>query len=167
MESIQASAGAAADNVPAGVFRWDGASTISPNTVTQISETNGAGRWLRIDRWAAIPDYTDISSALAPVIYPRGSTLTIATGSITAPATGVYFAVGTEGGAATDDLDTIVNTLDYRMIILRSADSAQDVTVKNGTGNIRLASGDYVMSTTTNKIGLIYEAPYWYELYRA
>lgn len=167
IESIQANAGAAADNVPAGVFRWDGTSTIAPNAVTQISETNDAGRWLRIDRWATEPDYTDIASALAPVIYPRGSNLTIATGSITAPATGVYFAVDTEGAAATDDLDTIVNTLDYRMIILRSADSTHDVTVKNGTGNIRLASGDYVMSTTTNRIGLIYESPYWYELYRA
>lgn len=167
IEAIQANAGAAADNVPAGVFRWDGTSTLPANTVTQISETNDAGRWLRVDRWAAGPEYSDITSPFAPVVYPRGDTLTIATGSITAPDTGVYFAVDTEGAAATDDLDTIVNTLNYRMIILRSANSAQDVTVKNGTGNLRLASGDYVMSTTTNKIGLIYESPYWYELYRA
>lgn len=165
--AIQANAGAAADNVPAGVFRWDGASTLAANTVNQISETSGAGRWLRVDRWAAGPEYTDITNPESTVTYPRGDTQTIASGSITAPDDGVYFAVGTEGGAATDDLDTIVNTLDYRMIILRSANSSQDVTVKNGTGNIRLASGDYVMSTTTNRIGLIYESPYWYELYRA
>jgi pectate lyase len=169
LEQIQANAGASADNVPEGMFRWDGSSSLHPNTFTQISETNGDGRWLRIDRWNATPDYPEAITEDQPVIYPLGSNLIVASAEITVPSTGAYFSVDTEGAAATDDLETINGGVDGRMIILRSYLTAQVVTIKHDIGNIRMAGGDFTFTSTTNRITLMYDASLskWYEISRA
>jgi hypothetical protein len=54
-----------------------------------------------------------------------------------------YIAVDTEGGAATDDLDTITNyyAQEGQRIILRTTSSSRDVTVRSGVGNIYLNTG--------------------------
>jgi len=67
------------------------------------------------------------------VLTPNDGTLTIASGVITV--TGVYHLLDTEGGAATDDLDTINIGVDGQYLELRTVNSARDVNITNA-GNI-------------------------------
>lgn len=98
---------------------------------------------------------------------PRATTQTIATGSITYA--GMFQVLDTEGAASTDDLDTISGGGDGDVLILRTASSGRDVTVKNGTGNIVLKS-DFTLATASDKIMLIYDPSIsggsWVELAR-
>lgn len=95
---------------------------------------------------------------------------TIATGVITIEQSS-YVRVDTEGGAATDDLDTINGALvDGQMLVLETADSTRDVTVKDDTGNIQLAgSVDFAMATGRDKLTLIWNArtSKWQEISRS
>lgn len=95
---------------------------------------------------------------------------TIATGVITIEQSS-YVRVDTEGGAATDDLDTINGALvDGQMLVLETADSTHDVTVKDDTGNIQLAgSVDFAMTTGRDKLTLIWNArsSKWQEISRS
>jgi hypothetical protein len=81
------------------------------------------------------------------------------------------YTLGTEGAAATDDLDTITpatNTPRGHIIVLSDNSSAQDVTVKHNTGNIILAGGaDFAMANTSAKIALQWSGTKWQELWRA
>jgi len=73
-----------------------------------------------------------------------------------------YIAVDTEGGAATDDLDTITNyyAQEGQRIILRTTSSSRDVTVRSGTGNIYLNSGtaNIVLLNFRSSLCLIWSA---------
>lgn len=89
---------------------------------------------------------------------------TISGGAITAG--NGFVAVDTEGGAATDDLDTINGGQSGDEIILRTASSARDVVLKDGTGNLALA-GDFTLSTVRDTIRLIYTGSQWLELSRS
>jgi len=169
LEQVQENAGSLTNNVSQGVWTWDGSNSLQPNTFTQISETNGDGRWLRVDRENSIPVYPEIVTNVQPVIYPLGSNLIVASAAVSVPTSGVYFSVDTEGAAATDDLDTINGGVDGRMIILRPYFSTQDVTIKHDIGNIRMAGGDFTFVNTTSRITLMYDASLnkWYEISRA
>jgi len=91
--------------------------------------------------------------------------LTIASGVVTATST--WHIIDTEGGAATDDLDTINGGGDGRLLILVSASPGRDVTVKSGTGNITLTGGDYTFANHNSVLVLFYKAAAWRELIRA
>jgi hypothetical protein len=76
----------------------------------------------------------------------------------------------TQGGAGTDDLDTILtagyNTFDE--IIIRGANPAHIVTVKNGTGNIYLANNlDWSSGNNQNVLALKMIGNSWYEEFRS
>lgn len=76
----------------------------------------------------------------------------------------------TQGGAGTDDLDTILtagyNTFDE--IIIRGANAAHVVTVKNGTGNIYLANNlDWSSGNEQNVLALKMIGNSWYEEFRS
>jgi pectate lyase len=169
LEQIQANAGALTNNVPAGVWTWDGSNSLQPNTFTQISETSGDGRWLRVDRENSIPEYPEIVVNDQPVIYPLGSNLIVASAAISVPTSGVYFSVDTEGAAATDTLETINGGVDGRTIILRSYLTSQSVTIQHDVGNIRMGGGNFTFTSTTSRITLMYDASLskWYEISRA
>jgi hypothetical protein len=94
------------------------------------------------------------------------SSKTIAAGVITATATRTR--LDTEAAAATDDLDTINGGSDGDLIILSTTNSGRDVVVKDGTGNLVLA-GDFTLSTTSDRIKLIYDSTLsaWVELSRS
>ncbi len=83
---------------------------------------------------------------------PTSGTLTIATGVITV--TGSRHFVDTQAAAATDDLDTINGGATGDILVLSSASSIRDVTVKNGTGNINIGV-DFVLSSIADTITLI------------
>lgn len=91
--------------------------------------------------------------------------LTIAAGVITA--TGAYHSVDTEGGAGTDDLDTVNGGTEGDVLVLRADDSARTVVCKDGTGNLRLAGGDFSLDHVEDRIALHYDGTNWCELTRA
>ena len=96
-----------------------------------------------------------------------GSILTIAAGVVTA--VGSFHYVDTEGGAATDDLATInvAAAANYAILVLMTVSSARDVVVKDGTGNIQLAGGDFTLNTFHDTIMLFNRNGSWYELGRS
>ncbi|MCR4301982.1 MAG: glycoside hydrolase, partial [Sulfuricaulis sp.] len=92
----------------------------------------------------------------------------IASGVITVPSSRsvLPILVETEASASTDDLDTISGGLDGQVVILTSASSSRDTTVKDGTGNIQ-TSGDFTLSNAADAITLIKRGASWYELSRS
>lgn len=91
---------------------------------------------------------------------------TVASGAITV--TGSNARVTTEAAAATDDLDTINGGSDGDLLFIQSANSNRDVTLKDGTGNLRLA-GDFTLGTanTTHILLKNYLASVWIEVSRS
>jgi hypothetical protein len=69
---------------------------------------------------------------------------------------GNYMRVDTEGGAATDNLQTISGGLANQIIVIQTLNTSRDVTVKHGTGNIFLHGGvDFALTGTRDKLLLI------------
>lgn len=96
------------------------------------------------------------------------SDLTIAAGVITA--TRSRHRVDTEGAAAADDLDTITAATDGQRLRLYCVSGARVVTVKNGTGNIKLnGAADFAMNNAADVIELEYHSPVaaWIEIARS
>lgn len=91
-----------------------------------------------------------------------GGAITIASGVVTPTRTRI--ALDTEGGAASDDLDTITatNIVDGTLLFLRTTSSSRDVVVRHlggGTGNIRLnGAANYTLANTSSTIMLIYDS---------
>lgn len=107
---------------------------------------------------------TDVKTRLAVSIANDGdltlagvSTLTISSGSITA--TGNRHLVDTQGGAASDDLDTISGGSAGMVLVLRIVDDARNVVIKHNTGNLYCAGGTDVLLDHTNQLALlVYDA---------
>lgn len=90
----------------------------------------------------------------------------ISSGAVTAERSLLH--VDTEGAAASDDLDTINGQKEGRLLIIHIADSGRNVTLKDSTGNIRLAgSVDYTLSQVNDTIMLIGTNDNWVELSRS
>ncbi len=82
------------------------------------------------------------------------STLTIASGAITV--TRGWHLVDTEASAASDDLDTISGGVDGMTLVIRAANGARTVVVKDGTGNIK-GPGDFSLDNAEDTCSLIYD----------
>jgi parallel beta-helix repeat protein len=93
-------------------------------------------------------------------------TLTLASDATTVWTEAHY--VDTEGAAASDNLSTLNGGIDNREVTLSPANGARVVTVKHGTGNIRLAGGtDFVMSGSRYMIRLRHNGTEWREISRS
>ena len=69
-----------------------------------------------------------------------------------------------EGGVA-DDLDTINGGFSGAVVILRAGSGLQQITIKNGTGNIFLKNGtDFTLANARLAISLCYLAGFWSEI---
>jgi hypothetical protein len=92
--------------------------------------------------------------------YPRtfnrnnsgvATTLTIASGVININSSGAYggsFKIDTQGGAASDDLDTINGGTEGDVIWLAAANDARTVVLKHSTGNLQInGNGDFSMDS--------------------
>ena len=92
--------------------------------------------------------------------------LTVASGVVTATQT--VHQLDTEGGAATDDLDTINGAASSGfLLVLRATSGAREVVVKDGTGNLALA-GDMVLDDVEDTLVLISRSSSaWVELCRS
>ncbi|WP_139015891.1 hypothetical protein [Ensifer aridi] len=98
------------------------------------------------------------------VVQGDHSILTIAAGAVTV--TTGFHRVDTEGGAATDDLDTINGGTEGQILVIKSTAGTKDVTLKDGTGNLILA-GDMLLDTTSDTITLIKVGSTWQEIARS
>jgi hypothetical protein len=79
---------------------------------------------------------------------------TIAAGVITINGTSSYLSIATEGGAATDDLDTINGGEIGDILIVTAFSGSNTVVLKDGTGNLRLAS-DFSLDNAEDTITLM------------
>lgn len=96
------------------------------------------------------------------------SELTISTGAVTA--TGTVHTIDTESDASSDDLDTITQaSSSYTFIIVSANNSARDVVLKHGTGNLSLSNdADITLDTALRDwVMLRYEGSTWYEFMRS
>lgn len=84
---------------------------------------------------------------------------TIASGVITLTDSAVRVVIiDTEASGPTDDLDTISGGTEGQIICFNTTNSARDVTLKDGTGNLRLA-GDVLLDNNNDAVCLSYAAP--------
>jgi len=91
--------------------------------------------------------------------------LTIASGIVTA--TQSYHTIDTEADAASDDLDSITGDMCAgSILILRAANSARTVVIKDSTGNLRL-EGDMSLDNVQDTIVLLSTGSDWLELSRS
>ena len=65
-----------------------------------------------------------------------------------------YTRINTEGGGATDDLDTITAQDEGTVIVIQNTNNGREVVCKDGTGNLHLA-GDFTLSNLDDKMMLI------------
>lgn len=77
-----------------------------------------------------------------------------------------FIQLNTEGGAATDDLDTINGGYEGMVLTLRTWSNSRDVVVKNGTGNLVMTS-DFTLDTLLKTITFIKVGASWYEVSRS
>lgn len=113
---------------------------------------------------AMFPGDVDGSSGrMTPKFLNLGAAteLTISGGVITI--TSSNHTVETEGGAGADDLDTINGGAENDVLLLRAADAAHTVTVKNGTGNISCGA-DFALDDDDDTMLLFYDGTNWLEL---
>jgi hypothetical protein len=93
--------------------------------------------------------------------------LTIATDAVTV--TGKHHSVDTEADAGTDNLATLTagaGVTDGHLLVLKPENVARVVTVKDGTGNILLRGGDFVLNDAEHRLLVIKDGANWYELAR-
>lgn len=111
--------------------------------------------------------WCEVSRPHVPI--PSGtSNLTISSGAVTLTSGVNTFFVSTEGGAATDDLDTVTDAdaYDGKIIYLGGFSSSRDVTYKDGTGNLIL-DGDFATTVASHRLTLQYYNGNWFEISRS
>lgn len=107
-----------------------------------------------------------ITTQINRLIFSDPVKLTIASGVI--KVTQASHTIETEGGAISDNLDTINGGADGKILILRAFDTTHTVVVKNGTGNIRCGS-DMSLDSKEDTHTLMYigDLGVWVEIARA
>lgn len=95
--------------------------------------------------WVAYPQLTYDITYDSEWTGAASTELIISSGSVTMTDDNVVYSIDTEGDAATDDLDTITqaSSASYNpqtMILVTAENSARDVVLKDGTGNLSLGS---------------------------
>jgi hypothetical protein len=137
-----------------GLYSWGKGDGTNNNLVTTVSDQTNFFRSVDVSGDITANDLS----------IGDGVELTIAAGAITA--TSSYHVVDTEADAAADDLDIISGAVDTRLLILTTADPARVVTIKDSTGNLRLA-GDLIMKSNRDSITLFKVDGVWVEIARS
>jgi hypothetical protein len=95
--------------------------------------------------------------------YEDAAALTIAAGVITR--TQVYHRVDTQGGGATDNLDTINGGTEGDILVIRPENDARTIVVRHNIGNIWLINGsDITLDDAEDHLLLIYDGTVWSSL---
>ncbi|OGO12743.1 MAG: hypothetical protein A2Y53_04930 [Chloroflexi bacterium RBG_16_47_49] len=95
--------------------------------------------------------------------FGTAESLTINGGIITRTRTTNVFEVRTQGGAGTDNLDTILGGIKGDVIIIVAYDDAHDVVCKDGTGNLSLPA-DMTLDNSEDIEMLYYDGAMWCEI---
>lgn len=109
-----------------------------------------------------------LNAADADRVRLRSHSVTLSGDAFTA----IYsqYAVDTEGAAAADNLSTITASTGVStgfLMVITPANISRVVTVKHGTGNIRLGAGDYALDAAGKSILLYYDGSNWVEVSRS
>ncbi len=158
------------DNTAAPTIAIDGL------TALNIKKYDGLGSKVALEvgdiqagqRYEATNDGTDII-ILNPekptrLVMGNGGELTIASGIVTS--THSVHTIDTQADASTDDLDTINGGTTDEIIIISSANSARDIVLKHGTGNIITPNGaDITLYVTNDRATLQYDGSNWIVLH--
>ena len=91
--------------------------------------------------------------------------LTVASGIVTVDNWTTAFAVDTEGGAGTDDLDTINGGVTGQVVTIWGVTGSRVVTAKDGSG-LHL-NGDFAFTSTSSTLTLIKKSTIWIEVSRS
>lgn len=87
---------------------------------------------------------------------------TISGGVISIQGSYSYYSVDTEGAASSDNLDTISNGNEGDLILIKAANAARTVVIKDGTGNIKTnGSSDLSLDNTEDLALLHYDGSTW------
>ena len=126
------------------------------------SDTGAVALTINNDKLATFYGGITVSSGVTTL--GSFSEVTIASGAITV--TSSVHAVDTESDAASDDLDTINGGSNGSILTLRSVTGAREVTLKDSTGNLKLA-GDFTLTSANDSITLIKYSSNWIETSRS
>lgn len=85
--------------------------------------------------------------------FADSTLLTISSGAITV--TQNFHRIATEGGAGTDDLDTINGLANDGAVLFLRASSSNDVVLKDGVDNIECAQGEDITLADTDEIAVL------------
>ncbi|MBX4215920.1 hypothetical protein KW797_03150 [Candidatus Parcubacteria bacterium] len=92
----------------------------------------------------------------------RKQPLAIAGGIVTIGINFSYLSIDTEGGAASDDLDTIAGGNEGDVLFVEAADSARTIVLKDGAGNIACAGGaDISLGHADDLAMLLFDGTKW------
>jgi hypothetical protein len=92
--------------------------------------------------------------------------VTIASGVADATLYNHLTLIGEGGGAAADDLVTVNNPTRGILLVVQRFSTAGTITLKDGTGNLRLA-GDFALASNNDRIVLFGQGTTWIELCRS
>ena len=100
------------------------------------------------------------------ISFPDPTDLTVSSCAITVTQT--YHTVTHSGGATACDLHTITGASTGRILILRTTNDTNDITLKDAAagGNLRLA-GDFTLDDADDTIMLLGHTTFWFELARS
>lgn len=144
------------------------------STVVKLDGTvyiDGGTAYIEFKEYGGGLTYSDVRFIridLFNLLRTTPRSLTVAAGVITVPSADIEpnFLVSTEGGAATDDLDTINGGEEGQIISFTGATSGSDVIFKNGTGNLELINDFRLNTAGVSKITLQKAGSKWIELGR-
>lgn len=164
LRQVSLSAGPSSLYIASGVDPVLRLSANNRNVFTGVGQDSVTGR-----ATVSLGDVADFALATASlsiisgVIYPFPTA-----GSALYTMMAAHLIVDTQSAAATDDLDSIDSTglTAGRVVVLRAANTARTVVVKDGTGNLRL-NGDCSLDDDEQTITLIYNGTNWLEVGRS
>lgn len=94
----------------------------------------------------------------------NGEIVIISTGAVTATTSLLH--IGSEGGASTDDLETINGVVEGALLYIHPNSFSETIVLKDGSGNLRLNS-DFTMNNGHDTMTLIGHAGVWQEVSRS
>ena len=133
--------------------------------ITTEALGTGTNRLLRLTSATGTIEANSLITSTGYIAPDQGA-LTLVTDAITV--TGSYHTVDTQAAASTDDLSTISGGTDGMIVVLQAENTARDIVVKDGVGNIQCA-GDFTMDNTQDTITLLYSTALtaWVEIARS
>lgn len=146
----------------AGTVNINGAEGVVVNISDALNISNADRRSCVI----STEDGSRLSGLSLPLTTVAASRFIISSGAISVDLRYSSMLVDTEGNASTDDLDTINNGTNGKIIII-SPFASRDVVVKHNTGNIRLKDGLDVTLTGSNDSMMLYynsNSGNWHEI---